>query len=295
MNTFNLKTSRHHYIPVYYLKEFTDTDGKFYVYDVEKKIIKPSKQSPKQIGFEWDRNVNDFYGTKTDDVETIFYQKIDDYISKQYKELIKSKKQTIITEADYYNLQHFAVSLYIRNPVFDKIIEQLITEKHDTDLGFEILNKATNQRHVDFENEILKSEHFIESFRTILPALQLYKLPDEKVKKFRLSFKPESETSKTIISDFPIVFNSSSLPSHDIFEHEFILPLSSKITLYYTNNTISFTRLEPEEFLKVQLLIIKQAKSFVASNDKSFLHHLIDTSMLIPEDYLRTTLFQRFK
>jgi hypothetical protein len=276
-----MQTSRHHYIPIYYLKEFADDDGKFHVYDVLNMQIKPIKQSPKQIGFEWDRNVTDFNGTKTDEVETKFYQHIDNYISRKYKELIKSNQQTTISEADYLNLQHLAISLYFRNPIFDNKIEQIIKESSVSDFGL--------------ENEILKSEYFIETLRTILPAWKLYQLPDCKIKRFRLSYKPDSQKNKTIISDCPIIFNTDSPPKDDIFECEFILPISSKITLYYTNNVITSFRLEPEDFIKVHLLLIKQARSFVASNDKEYLNNLVNVSNQFSENYLRETLFSKMK
>ena len=58
-NTINLKkkrSKRHHYIPKFLIKEFTDEQGLLYIYDKIKDKFLTNKRSPKSIFFENDRN-----------------------------------------------------------------------------------------------------------------------------------------------------------------------------------------------------------------------------------------------
>ena len=83
-----MPSSRHHYLPEYYIKGFTNSDGLLYVYDKTKdKII--GQKPPKSIFFEWDRNTVSNGIEKNSLIEEMMYGTTDSYCSptfKHYKE-----------------------------------------------------------------------------------------------------------------------------------------------------------------------------------------------------------------
>lgn len=95
-------SSRHHYLPQFYLKGFTDDDGKFYVFDIKNQRLKSKKLLPKQVFFERNRNTFVIGEEKTDFLESQIYKLIDNTNSKAFQKIVTSTRGNKTTLTDYY-------------------------------------------------------------------------------------------------------------------------------------------------------------------------------------------------
>ncbi|HEX6426062.1 MAG TPA: DUF4238 domain-containing protein [Niastella sp.] len=109
------KTKRHHFIPVFYLKQFTNESNQFYIYDVTKqtfqgngKLFYPSQQFYEHYG-----NTT-YYGEESDDIEQSF-SRIDSEIGAILKK-IAATGLTTLGEMAWIKLLGFGNILYWRIP-----------------------------------------------------------------------------------------------------------------------------------------------------------------------------------
>lgn len=118
-----MKSSRHHYLPEFYIKGFTNSKGLVFVYDKEKDEITGQKP-PKSIFFEWDRNTVIRGSVKDSIIEDKLYGLTDSTCSPAFKYYTEQENVTGIHNIDYLGkLKIFAVNLYWRLPANDQIFE----------------------------------------------------------------------------------------------------------------------------------------------------------------------------
>jgi hypothetical protein len=84
---------RHHYIPRFLIKNFSDHNNMLWVYNKQERKIINNQQSPKAIFFEWDRNLFDINGKPGDNVEKM-YGEVDDLLSKTLEKILATHKMT---------------------------------------------------------------------------------------------------------------------------------------------------------------------------------------------------------
>ncbi len=110
---------RHHYVPVTYLKGFTDNDGKLLVYRKEEPD-KPFRQQPKATGFE-----RYYYsqiaenGTRDDDrLEQLFSE-----VESRYPRIVAALERREATFPDAPHLITFVSLMRVRGPGFRDMVE----------------------------------------------------------------------------------------------------------------------------------------------------------------------------
>lgn len=150
---------RHHYIPVFYLKNFTCHDGHFFVFDKEiNDFPRNSRRSPKQICFEPNRNTLVWESEKFQHtgLETETYQYFDSKMSEVFKELNDSTIETFKWRDELVgNLEHFITLLYWRLPCNDNRFEQTVNKAQSLkDFGLKAINNKTGKEVLD--NEVHK-------------------------------------------------------------------------------------------------------------------------------------------
>src|SRR5580700_10234854 len=98
---------RHHFIPVFYLKNFTDNDGLFYIYDVVKKSLKENgrKFAPSTHFYEHNLNTVSSGQTQSNFIETK-YGKLDSEIGEIVAK-IKQGEGMSLTSHEWTYLQYF--------------------------------------------------------------------------------------------------------------------------------------------------------------------------------------------
>lgn len=87
------QSSRHHYIPRFLIKNFTDEKNLLWVYNKKEKRILKTQQSPKAIFFEWDRNLFDINGKPGDNIEKM-YGEVDNLLVRTLENILKTHNMT---------------------------------------------------------------------------------------------------------------------------------------------------------------------------------------------------------
>src|ERR1700733_15451019 len=107
---------RHHFIPVFYLKNFTDKQGLFYIYDVVNRSLKENgrKFAPSTHFYEHDLNTVTSGQTSSIFIENK-YGKLDSQIGEIVAKIKRGDAMTL-TPYEWTYLQYFVNVLYWRNP-----------------------------------------------------------------------------------------------------------------------------------------------------------------------------------
>src|SRR5688572_22749913 len=83
------KSKRHHFIPVFYLKNFTNEDGLFYIYDIKNDKFKNNGEgfAPKTHFFEWEGNTV-FYEPEPSDFLENGFTNWDNNVANIYNKIV---------------------------------------------------------------------------------------------------------------------------------------------------------------------------------------------------------------
>ncbi len=283
---------KHHYIPKFYLKGFTNESSEFAIYDIKREVLKTNMFSTKSHFYELDRNTIDTGNEKTDFIEE-FYQKLEDKLKHTFKDLQKADGPIQITTSKIFDIQLFIMSTYWRIPKTDGKINKIINDKNPEYLGFKIVEKITGENAPkEFYNKIKNDPFFAETFRGLFPILQFMKRQEGMdIENWRIYYS--SNEGKHICSDFPIILRDVN--NNDILTNELIFPLTKKQHLIRTKNGIIIRELPPEFMLMMDILIFLQSERYVCCPNKEYLKMLINlkNEYIDKEPLLREYLFMQ--
>ena len=262
------KSSRHHYIPKFFTKNFTDSDGLLFVYNkIENKILS-SKKSPKSVFYEWDRNTSNFSGDKLDNLEDL-YSALDSEIAIDVSNVLKTMT---ISPEELTSIALLACQLKWRVPKIDSEFNRIKEDLSQEDLGIKITVK---DKSIPIDQSTIKqiegSDFFKETKRvllSILPFLNETKL----LEIHNNSFIQSNPLYPSLIGDCPVLEKDNS----DIYQIEdFIFPLSSSDTFIYkkgTNKGINSGLF----FFHRDLLIIESSSEYVGCKSKEHLEKIVE-------------------
>jgi len=224
------RSSRHHYIPKFLIKRFTDENGLLFVYDKERDVILKEQKSPKSIFFRWDRNTVDFNGTKKDNLESL-YSALDDMLARDLDFVLKSGS---ITPEQLTSLLLLATIQKWRVPNIDENFEKIKSSLTQEKLGIKISFKEDDSKEEKkMVEHIEKSDIFKAASRTTLPFLPL-RNPSKLIELHNYSFINVNDQFPALIGDCSILEKSNS----DINEIEdFVFPLSFSHSLIFKKGT----------------------------------------------------------
>ena len=218
------KSKRHHFVPQFLMRYFTNEKGKLYVYDKLNDTFFES--TTENLFLEKDRNTFKNLYDVDDDIVENFYTQFDTYFSSILKELHTHKKfDSRITKS--------LISLaYISKWRVRQYDESFNTAKEffsvdDLGLGF----KDENGERIDIDLESIFDTDMHQEIKRILLAIQPIRFKDDFKKIFNNTFFLNSNVP-SFISDCP--FNEIPLENEIIFE-DFVFPIFSDLTLIHSN------------------------------------------------------------
>lgn len=257
-NTITLKkkiSKRHHYIPKFLIKEFSDEQGLLYIYDKTKDKFLDNKRSPKSIFFENDRNTIVYEKSKkTSLIEDDFFMNLDNISAKTITTLQKEKNNKELLNVDNLALlDFFIINLFWRLPLTDFAVKDLIQRAEIKSTGIE-------------PDEIKNDSGWNKMLR-----IGLYKETIEQMKNSPTKRKEycarmtEFEKDLFVIGDYPFLFKNHLGKFTDLVEDDYLIALSSKRIISSSSNKL--TSFNVNMFLNYNAAIIDQSKQYIASND----------------------------
>lgn len=225
------KSNRHHYVPEFVIKKFTDDEELLYVYDKEhNKIVSSKRSSPKAIFFEMHRNTFEINGEESDNLEKL-YTEFDTRISIDLESVLKTNTWT---QEELISVMVLASQLKWRVPKIDNqfnIIKEDLTQEQ---LGIKITVKDKNDE-IDPKaiEYIQNSTFFKEAKRVLIPIVPFLK-EENLLEIYNNSFIYTNPNFPALIGDCPVIEKANN--NINIIE-DFIFPLSSDATFIFKKGT----------------------------------------------------------
>lgn len=263
------QSSRHHYLPQFYIKNFVNESGVLHVYNKEQGVFNTRQMGPKSIFFEWDRNTVPIGGIPNDSFEQL-YAKLDDKISLTISRVLRTKAISI---EDMMDIHVFSSLLKWRIPVndkdFDEIKDQFPYEKLRYEIKIETGNEETNKEALQY---LASSDLFNSQKRFIFPFLRFY---DQEIllRTYYYSFLNFHPSQNALISDCPVIEEKKVGPEEI---SNFVFPLSSTDTLIYKNEVANLIH-DPTFYFYKDLSVFHLATKYVACRDRAHLDMVAKT------------------
>ena len=289
------ESERHHFIPEFFIKAFTNDNGKIFVHNKQFGKTDKISKSPKQIFFEWNRNT-----FKIDDYETDFLEKVynlgESKFSVTHRKLIEKFEPVEITAYDILHLTLFIAEIYWRVPSQDSIASQIFQNFEEQKLLFKIKNKTTGENiPIGKLKRLITSKGFIGSMKKIKGLQEyLHSSKNINIKNWRIYSLPKEAPRFKIICDNPVIKRNES---EDLLDSELIFPLSRGKTVFHTKGK-KLKEIPADNKILIDILLFLQSEKYVASADYDYLVSISEISQFYntPEKVkiLKEQIFQVF-
>lgn len=261
------KSSRHHYIPKFLIKNFADDKNLLWVYNKEQKKIVKTQQSPKAIFFEWDRNLFEVNGEPGDNIEKM-YGEADNLIAATLDNILAT---------DTMNGKELTLMIYLvsmmkwRIPKMDTQARELVKDLLTENLGIAIrpIDPSTK---VDPEAiKRLQQMEVVNEMKRLLLSVQPL-INKEGLEKIHSNcFITCNYEFPALLGDCPII---ESIDTDFKTLGDFIFPLSSSHTLICKRGA---EREIPDKmfYIKKDLNIFHLSEKYVACKSRKQLENIL--------------------
>ena len=292
---------KNHYVPVWYLKHFTNKEGKIYAFDKKAKYKSKEilEKTPNQICYEYNRYLLTFpKGEEITVLETNTYGDFDSRHAKAF---------TILNEWDFKNniwsmevvssLEEFVPLQYWRSPASDSEFElKFKNAKRLEEFGLSLYKGKSKQPSTDLNLHklILSERNMPKSLRPAL-AMSSFGKPHPINDKLEWRILDQKSEKSNLTSDNPIIFEKHPKEAED-YRSSVIIPISKTRTLVRINkelgNLIHYK-------IWQDMIQIYQAHRYVLSSDKEYLANCIkeyrNKNFESKIDILRRQIFDIYK
>lgn len=269
----NALSTRHHYIPKFLIKGFTNNDNLVFVYDKKKDKLYTKPRSPKSIFFENGRNTIVFPNKKkTSLLEDFFLQKLDNESSITIKKFQFEKVDDINLDDEklFGSFLFFLINLFWRLPI--------------SDYAFGDLMERSKIESKDIDPEELRNEDWYrKSIRMKLFSHTINEIGENKPVGKKGYFKiSEFKDDVFILGDYPILYQSVPIKFYDLGYMGFLFAVSSK--------RITSQTLQPIKYFTTKLgilynvFVIEQSKKYVVSGNYDLLEKSISEHKRIKKE-----------
>jgi hypothetical protein len=273
-----VKISRkHHILPIFYLKGFTNDEGKLAVYDKESQVIGKDLHYPSTKFFAWNRNSVEMNG-KLKDFPEKAYSLIDTHTSKILKKIQDTRGIPRLSTYEMQGLQFFVSDLFWRNPKNDLHYEETFKNTRFIKKFFSAIDAKTGERLAkDIPQDYLANEDFLmKAFKPLAGPLS-FEQSQEDFTNWRICY---NSTGNYICSDNPLLFANTPHPK-DIFDSAFVFPLTKHHLLLRWVDGEPPAEFQGDILGLIQLALYLQAKRYCASSTKETLQLISH----VPENY----------
>jgi len=273
-------SSRHHFIPQYFVEGFCGSDGLLSVYNKAEDRISTRRIPPKSIFFEDGRHTIDLDGLKLSMIEDFLFKDIDNRLAPYLRQMRqKPIDDSLLTTDNQVNLSVFMIDLFWRNPRTDTVAQDLFqrAQLHWTDE----INGLPLQ---DIEREAAyKSDPIYQKLaRFGIQAQSMKHMTDDQEKGHTHSKFWEFKKAMFVLGDFPIVFSKFPETHAELATLDRFLPVCS--TRIYAEQELIGTSFLKKDALIMNILQIMQAKKFVVAADENLLRQSVSTYKAMKED-----------
>lgn len=257
-----VRSEKHHYLPQFYLNGFTNENGTFSIYDCQRKKISPKNFYPKSKFYD-NRNLIEFNGVISDIPETM-YSYMDDRHKGLLKKIQASKSVPDLTIDEMLHLQEFVSTVFWRLPGNDEYYMRKYFSDPDFTKNMAIRNSQTGLVDEEKTKEIISSDYFARSIKPFISTIQMMQSRNNlDLANWQLVYNGQGNN---ICSDNPFLFRKDN--PENIFDSEFIFPLSKHHSLIRTFRRIEQAEMNAGIMALIELLQFSQANIYCCCPDK---------------------------
>jgi Protein of unknown function (DUF4238) len=270
-------STKHHYLPVFYLKGFSNKKQLLNIYDKSRDAFL-TNQNPKSIFYV--NHLNNFRHNKR--VKMSLEERLFTPLDTKAFDIFEKIRNFDITEKDpltpieRFSLLHYLIILYWRSPFSDNNYLEIIKREGFLNKYFSATdsnNKELTDADIpDMLDSISANGELIKIFKHTVsysngPMKEIYELYDK--------WHPFSillDTPSLITGDKPFLINNSS-PSIDKTFDELIFNISHNRLLILSDNAPKF--IDKVFMTQINIAILQQSDRFVVHHDINYLRNLV--------------------
>jgi len=263
--------SKHHYLPQFYLRGFTNEEGLFLIYLIKEQRFKQNGKffTPASHFFLPDDNTIIIDGVRDDFLEEN-YSRTEGHVAKAIDKIKAVDQNFGLDATEIVLLQYFAAELFWRLPAHRNIIAEVNNIESLKKLGVAVISKKTLRpvSSAEFDRMVGNDPAYLKYMRTMLPANTYWDLIDCTWPGLIITFPGEFPA---ICSDQPVILRHPE--KLDIFRDDLILPLAhNKVMFRVKGMKRNFSAAIKFE---IDMLVLMQAREYVCCADAAYLDALI--------------------
>lgn len=266
---FMNQSKNHHFLPIFYLKGFTEKNGQFKIFDVQRQEFKKKgKYFPPSSHFyiPQDNTIRTDFG-ENDFIEKL-YGKVDNSFSKILQVINSNNHENRfgVSEKEMSYINNFVSQIYWRSPYNKNTLQDYIKKYDLKQLGLKILNK--DGTHNEELSERFKNEpEFYKAYKlynSLLDSIRGFNCN----KQYHIFGRPKELPS--ICSDYPIIFNKTD--NFRVYEDDYIFPLSKERIFVKKDLSKKFNH---QLHHLIDLILLKQSVNYFATSNEEYVEFLI--------------------
>jgi hypothetical protein len=274
MTNKNNISSKHHFIPQYYLKGFYNNENGFFVYSKEYGGIKFKKAS--QIFYEQNLHTLEYMGDKSVIIEK-FYSQIEHEFSNimelLQKEILSGKSIEVFGKSkDFHKILKIIIALqFWRSPYNQELAQKFShhilflydkTPKEIKDIFYH------DRRFVKFLHRKRYNINILKAIQFVLLPLITFNFSSKTENKWTFFRAGEKNIYKFTTTDNPVLLSNNS----DVFNYDGIyFPLSKELVLVSTHKN---EKLNTLNIIKFNEVLAQMAKKYVVSSSRDQLEEI---------------------
>jgi hypothetical protein len=263
--------SKHHYLPQFYLKGFTNDQGEFLIFSVKEGRFKGGGKwfSPASHFFVVNDNFAPAEGWADDYLEEIYSAN-----EGRYARILKKIRATDqgfgLNEEEVVWLNYFAGELFWRVPAQRELISSAASIDRLNQLGVAVIDRRTmRQVQPEKHEEWLKADPFyFKRLRNVLPATNYWNMVDCNWPCRAVTFP---DPFPAICSDNPVILRHPE--KADAFLDDLIFPLAPNKVFFRIKGMRKI--FAPNIKFYVDMLIVLQASEYICCVDQRYIQWLI--------------------
>lgn len=267
----NNPSKAHHFIPVFYLENFTNNNGQFYIYKVKERKFKKNGSlfSPKSHFFKEKGNTFEEIKVEPDHLEAKFYAPLDNEVAVIFNRIKSSYSQDKygITDSEIMALEYFFGDLYWRNPSSDEHVKRLIESRSLKELG--IVANGNIEKFKEFELYIKSHPDFYKIVKGILPGSLFSNIDDGINRNYLILNYPKFLPG--LLGDNPVILKQKG---HNNYVEDMIVPLTKELVFSRNKKVVKFLNINVK--VLIDMMLLKQANEYVCVTDKNYIEQLED-------------------
>jgi hypothetical protein len=264
------KMSKHHYLPQFYLRGFTNEQGRFMIYSVKQQAFKKAGKffSPASHFFLPDDNTLTTDGVPGDYLEEL-YSGMESRYARILEKIMAVDQGFGLDQQEVVLLNYFAGELFWRVPSQRSVINAITDIHRLNQLGVAVIDRTTLQP-IDpdkFSEAVTADTSYFQRLRNVLPATTYWNLMDCS---WPATVKTFPGTFPAICGDNPVILLHPE--KADVFLDDLIFPLAPNKVMFRIRDMKE--KFSPNIKFYIDMLLVVQAKEYACCVDQDYLQEL---------------------